>query len=185
MGEMSGSLLEGTTGIAGIRARSDAPRALSVEESARPLMPLGEKAPPAPEGVGPRALSQWNVLQRMSAEEWAQMMQVLPGRIGARARHGGNARRFVEAVLWVAQTGAYWSDLPRGYGPWHGIYVRFIRWAQDETPWPSRQTFCVRLSCSAPTASGFAASRDCMELRKRSRSRRCASTLAVMSTMTT
>lgn len=131
MGEMSGSLLEGTTGIAGIRARSDAPRALSVEESARPLMPLGEKAPPAPEGVGPRALSQWNVLQRMSAEEWAQMMQVLPGRIGARARHGGNARRFVEAVLWVAQTGAYWSDLPRGYGPWHGIYVRFIRWAQD------------------------------------------------------
>ena len=31
----------------------------------------------------------------------------------------------------VAQTGAYWSDLPREYGSWHGIYVRFIRWAQD------------------------------------------------------
>ena len=84
-----------------------------------------------PQGVGPRAISQWPIMQRLTAEEWKLVMQALPGRVGARARHGGNARRFIEAVLWVAQTGAYWSDLPRDYGSWHGIYVRFIRWSQD------------------------------------------------------
>lgn len=84
-----------------------------------------------PQGVGPRAISQWPITQRLTADEWKRLMEALPGRVGARARHGGNARRFIEAVLWVAQTGAYWSDLPRDFGSWHGIYVRFIRWAQD------------------------------------------------------
>lgn len=86
---------------------------------------------PLPQGLGPRAMSQWPIRQRLSAEEWKILMQALPGRVGARARQGGNARRFIEAVLWVAQTGAYWSDVPREFGSWHGIYVRFIRWAQD------------------------------------------------------
>lgn len=86
---------------------------------------------PLPEGLGPRAMSQWPITQRLSGDEWAIVMAALPGRVGARARHGGNTRRFVEAVLWVAQTGAFWSDLPREFGSWHGIYVRFIRWAQD------------------------------------------------------
>ncbi len=88
---------------------------------------------PLPQGLGPRAISQWPITQRLSNEEWKIVMQALPGRVGARARQGGNARRFIEAVLWVAQTGAYWSDLPREFGSWHGIYVRFIRWAQEGT----------------------------------------------------
>ena len=96
---------------------------------------VGTMATPAnltmPPGIGPRAISQWPIMQRLTADEWKQLMQALPGRVGARARHGGNARRFIEAVLWVAQTGAYWSDLPREFGSWHGIYVRFIRWSQD------------------------------------------------------
>ena len=50
---------------------------------------------PLPQGVGPRALSQWPITERLTAEEWKQLMNALPGRVGARARHGGNARRFV------------------------------------------------------------------------------------------
>ena len=88
---------------------------------------------PLPTGLGPRAMSQWHVMQRLAPAEWVVMLERLPGRIGARARHGGNAKRFIEAVLRVAQTGAYWSDLPREFGSWHGIYVRFIRWSQDGT----------------------------------------------------
>jgi len=88
-------------------------------------------SPVLPQGLGPRAISQWAIMQRLTLQEWQVLMNALPGRVGARARHGGNTRRFIEAVLWVAQTGAYWSDLPREYGSWHGIYVRFIRWAQD------------------------------------------------------
>ncbi|TQM06567.1 putative transposase of IS4/5 family DUF4096 [Pseudoxanthomonas sp. 3HH-4] len=97
----------------------------------QPGIAAGVQTWPLPQGLGPRAISQWPITQRLSTEEWNFLMQALPGRVGARARHGGNARRFIEAVLWVAQTGAYWSDLPREFGSWHGIYVRFIRWAQD------------------------------------------------------
>jgi len=116
--------------------RYDAPMIASRDE--RDLHVAGQApaatvgtAPVLPQGLGPRAISQWSIMQRLTAQEWQGLMNALPGRVGARARHGGNTRRFIEAVLWVAQTGAYWSDLPREYGSWHGIYVRFIRWAQD------------------------------------------------------
>jgi transposase len=116
--------------------RYDAPVVLSGDErdshvtGQAPIANVGI-APMLPQGLGPRAISQWSIMQRLSAQEWQVLMNALPGRVGARARHGGNTRRFIEAVLWVAQTGAYWSDLPREFGSWHGIYVRFIRWAQD------------------------------------------------------
>ena len=40
---------------------------------------------PVPQGVGPRAISQWSIVQRLSADEWKLMMNALPGRVGARA----------------------------------------------------------------------------------------------------
>jgi transposase len=74
----------------------------------------------------------WRARQRLNDLHWAKVLAVLPGRIGVRASNGGNARRFVEAVLWVAHTRAYWSDIPVEYGAWHAIYIRFGRWAREE-----------------------------------------------------
>ncbi|MEP6908353.1 MAG: transposase [Pseudoxanthomonas sp.] len=73
----------------------------------------------------------WRARQRLDDAQWTQVLQVLPGRIGVRASNGGNARRFVEAVLWMAHTRAYWSDIPSEYGAWHAIYIRFGRWAHE------------------------------------------------------
>jgi transposase len=73
----------------------------------------------------------WRARQRLSDSQWAKVLAVLPGRIGVRASNGGNARRFVEAVLWMAHTRAYWSDIPIEYGAWHAIYIRFGRWAHE------------------------------------------------------
>lgn len=73
----------------------------------------------------------WRARQRLNDAQWARILAVLPGRIGVRASNGGNARRFVEAVLWMAHTRAYWSDIPPEYGAWHAIYIRFGRWAHD------------------------------------------------------
>ena len=46
-------------------------------------------------------------------------------------RTAADNRRFVEAVLWIARTGATWRDLPEDFGPWNSVYVRFRRWAED------------------------------------------------------
>ena len=73
----------------------------------------------------------WRARQRLNDQQWAKVLEVLPGRIGVRASNGGNARRFMEAVLWMAHTRAYWSDIPVEYGAWHAIYIRFGRWAHE------------------------------------------------------
>jgi putative transposase len=39
----------------------------------------------------------------------------------------------VEAVLWMARNGAPWRALPKAYGDWHSVYVRFARWAKAGT----------------------------------------------------
>lgn len=38
-------------------------------------------------------------------------------------------RRFLDAVIWIARTGAPWRDLDSHFGGWKPIYNRFRRWA--------------------------------------------------------
>ena len=73
----------------------------------------------------------WRTRARLTDAQWSRIVRVLPGRVGARAGNGGNARLFIEAVLWVAHTQAYWSDIPSEYGAWHSNYIRFVRWAKE------------------------------------------------------
>lgn len=41
-------------------------------------------------------------------------------------------RNFVDAVVWIAKTGAPWRDLPERFGSWKTIYNRFHRWANRD-----------------------------------------------------
>ncbi|WP_083675541.1 transposase [Paenibacillus borealis] len=34
----------------------------------------------------------------------------------------------LNAMLWVARTGAPWRDMPEHYGSWSSVYTRFRRW---------------------------------------------------------
>jgi transposase len=63
--------------------------------------------------------------------EWQKILPVLKScapeiRLGA----GRDARRFLEAVLWILRSGAQWRLLPKEYGNWNTVYKRFARWSE-------------------------------------------------------
>lgn len=62
--------------------------------------------------------------------QWLAIRGLLPGKPGDPGRSGRDNRRFVDAVLWVARTGAPWRDLPGRFGNWNSVFQRFNRWCK-------------------------------------------------------
>ena len=63
--------------------------------------------------------------------DWDRIQELLPGRAGQRGVTAKDNRLFVDAVLWIAKTGAPWRDLPERFGPWNSVWRRFDRWARN------------------------------------------------------
>ena len=66
----------------------------------------------------------------LSEAQWARIAPMLPGKIGDPGRSGVDNRLFVNGVLWVLRSGAYWQHLPERYGKWKSVHARFTRWAR-------------------------------------------------------
>ena len=64
-------------------------------------------------------------------EQWERIEAMLPGKATDPGRSAADNRQFVEAVLWIARTGAPWRDLPEEFGPWNSVYKRFARWSDN------------------------------------------------------
>jgi len=62
--------------------------------------------------------------------QWNKMEPYCLGRKKDPGRTGSDPRMFLEAVFWIARTGAPWRDLPSGFGNWNTIYRRFRDWAR-------------------------------------------------------
>jgi transposase len=65
----------------------------------------------------------------LNDSQWEKISDLLPGKPGDPGRRGSDNRQFVEAVLWIARTGAPWRDLPPCLGNWNSVFKRFRRWA--------------------------------------------------------
>ncbi len=65
----------------------------------------------------------------LSDDQWERIKDLLPGKAGDCGVTAKDNRLFVEAVLWIARTGAPWRDLPEPFGHWHRVYVRYNRWS--------------------------------------------------------
>jgi len=71
-----------------------------------------------------------NRRHELSDEQWIRLEPLLPGRKGHPGRAGQDNRRFLNAVFWVAKTGAPWRDLPERLGRWNTVFQRYNRWCQ-------------------------------------------------------
>lgn len=67
----------------------------------------------------------------LSDDQWDKIKDALPGKIGDRGRTALDNRLFIDAVMWIAKTGAPWRDLPSEYGKWFSVHKRFIRWSKN------------------------------------------------------
>jgi putative transposase len=72
----------------------------------------------------------------LSNEQWDRIKDLLPGKPGDPGRSAENNRLFVDAVLYIAKTGAPWRDLPSRFGNWNSVWRRFDRWCQNNV-WES------------------------------------------------
>lgn len=62
---------------------------------------------------------------------WERIKDLLPGQPGdpgVTVSEEDN-RHFINAVFWIAKTGAPWRDLPERFGKWNSVFQRFNRWA--------------------------------------------------------
>jgi transposase len=66
----------------------------------------------------------------LTDEEWERIESLLPGREGDPGGHGEDNRLFVNAVIWIARSGAPWRDLPERFGLWNSVFQRFNRWSK-------------------------------------------------------
>ena len=66
----------------------------------------------------------------LSDREWVRLEPLLPR--GARTgRPPKDYRIILDALLWLAKTGAPWRDLPDRFGPWQSVATRFYRWTRS------------------------------------------------------
>ena len=70
------------------------------------------------------------IRHRLTDEQWERIAQLIPGKPGDPGRTGDNNRLFVDAIVWMARTGAPWRDIPPFFGEWNSVWQRFRRWAK-------------------------------------------------------
>ena len=65
-------------------------------------------------------------------DQWERLREFVPG--GRKGKRGprSNGRRFFDAILWLARSGARWRDLPEDrFGPYQTAKRRYYRWIEQ------------------------------------------------------
>src|SRR5512135_2301152 len=63
----------------------------------------------------------------ISDADWERIKHLLPGQPGQHGKVAKDNRLFLDAVLWIAKTGAPWRDLPDRFGNWNSAWRRVAR----------------------------------------------------------
>ena len=64
----------------------------------------------------------------LTDEQWSRVAPLMPG--GCKGKRGPRSdnRRFLNAVLWMARSGARWRDLPERFGAYQTVKRRYYDW---------------------------------------------------------
>ncbi len=66
----------------------------------------------------------------LSDHQWNRIKELIRGKQTDRGVTGCDNRLFVDAVLWIARTGAPWRNLPPELGHWNNTWRLFARWVR-------------------------------------------------------
>ena len=67
----------------------------------------------------------------ISDEQWEQIRDMIQhSKMG---RPPKDDRLMLNAIFWIARSGARWSDLPERFGSYKTVYSRFCKWRDDGT----------------------------------------------------
>jgi transposase len=64
-------------------------------------------------------------------QQWEAIKDLLPGQPGDPGVTAKDNRLFINAIMWIAKTGAPWRDLPERFGNWNSVFQRFNRWCKS------------------------------------------------------
>lgn len=64
-------------------------------------------------------------------DQWERIKPIVPGGIEGRRGPRSDGRRFVNALLWMARSGARWRDLPERFGNYQTVKKRYYRWVHN------------------------------------------------------
>jgi putative transposase len=62
-------------------------------------------------------------------DQWRPIKELVPGKAREPGRTATDNRTFVDAVLWIARTGAHGRELPESFGAWNSVFQRYNRGA--------------------------------------------------------
>jgi putative transposase len=71
----------------------------------------------------------------LTDEQWERVRDHVPGKAGDPGRTAADNRLFIDAVLYVLNTGIPWADLPERFGKPNSVWKRYGRWCASGL-WP-------------------------------------------------
>lgn len=82
-------------------------------------------------GIITMVMKMANKRYELTDEQWKRVKDlIVHSKMG---RPPKDDRVMLNAMLWMARSGAGWEDLPERYGPWKTVYSRFCKWRDDGT----------------------------------------------------